>query len=60
MEREVIANLVDAFKAKYGKYNGWEFDYEYPGFFAYYHDVPFKADYNLTVYFTPDYNEREL
>lgn len=31
--------------------NGWKFDYEHPGFFAYYKG-------NKTLYFTPDYNKK--
>lgn len=43
--------LINEFKSKYPTYNGWLFDYEYPGYFVFY-----SPDYSLNVYFTPDFN----
>lgn len=51
MQSEEQLKLAKQFIDKYGRYKGWEFDYEYPGFLSYYHSkIPFK------VYFTPDWS----
>jgi len=42
--------LVAEMKKEFPKYNGWEFDYMYPGFFSYY-------KVNNRVFFTPDFND---
>ncbi len=46
-------SLVKEFKTKHPSYNGWMFDYEYPGYYVFY-----SKDGLKNVYFTPDFNEK--
>ena len=48
-----VDKLVQMFEEKYKEYNNWTFDYEYPGYFVYRH-----GDGDLSVYFTPEWNEK--
>jgi hypothetical protein len=46
-----IDRIVKQFQTKYKQYKDWTFEYEYPGYMAYYNSkIPFS------VYFTPDFN----
>jgi hypothetical protein len=44
--------LAAAFAERHGSYDGWTFEFMYPGFFAYHH-----PDRPVTVFFTPDHSE---
>lgn len=45
--------LVQDFGGKLRDYNGWVFDYEYPGYLVYH-----QGGGDLDVYFTPDWDEK--
>ena len=51
MTDEEVHQLVSGMQRDHGKYHGWDFDYEYPGYFVYYKE-------NFAVYFTPDWSEK--
>lgn len=51
MTNEEADFLVDGMERDHGKYHGWQFAYEYPGFFVYYKS-PFA------VFFTPDWSDK--
>lgn len=59
MTNEEILFLADAMASPpFNSYKGWNFEYEYPGYFVYRHErIPFA------IYFTPEYiylNEIDL
>lgn len=45
--------LVRVFEEMYKYYKGWHFAYEYPEFFVYH-----QMGGDLSIFFTPDWNER--
>lgn len=47
--------LLTEFETKYPAYNGFKFDYQYPGYYAY-----SNSDHSKTVYFTPDFNNEGI
>lgn len=47
--------LVKVFESQYETYNGWGFAFEHPGYFSYYQKTG-----DLTVLFTPDFNEQDV
>jgi hypothetical protein len=55
MSEDDIDWLVEQIRRRHRKVGPWEFDYEYPGFFVYYHTK--KKD--LSIYFTPDWEGDE-
>jgi hypothetical protein len=48
-----VEELVQVFEQMYKYYHGWHFAYEHPGFFVYH-----QMGGDLSVFFTPDWNER--
>lgn len=48
-----IDDTVKVFENAYKYYKGWLFEYQYPGFFVYH-----QMGGDLSVYFTPDWNEK--
>lgn len=53
MKDKDVQNLTKAFEEMYKYYKGWVFAYEHPGVFAYH-----QMGGSLSVYFTPDWNQR--
>ena len=53
MTNEEASFLVEGIERDHPKYNGWEFDYQYPGFFVYYKGA-------FSVFFTPDWSGKGL
>lgn len=52
MEEKEVLKVVKVLEDMYKYYHGWHFDYVYPGYFAYH-----QMGGDLSVYFTPDFNE---
>lgn len=48
MEQRELAGWI---KQKHPEYNGWTFEYMYPGYFSYYKGY-------VRVFFTPDFNDK--
>ena len=56
MAEKDIDWLVQQIQRRYPKFGSWWFDYEYPGYFVYYH----TKKKGLSIYFTPDHEEEDI